>query len=234
MKKLFNIYVFLALSLLILLNVNFIKQNIKDNIRKLLFQGTTASVQAPEKINNEILRLLQTGNNSIYLRHSAKIEGGSSAFEILSVLDDENKTRPTIQKYTCLSEKGREEAYILGKIFRDFNIPIGEVYSSPICRSQETASLAFEKIDATYDYLVYPHIMNIKEKESNFTKLKDLFFKKPNQGNKVIVGHAHVIQKIGFENHKLAQSGFLVYNHDNKSVILVSELGALAHIYYLQ
>lgn len=231
MKKLFNIYVFLALSLLILLNVNFIK----DNIRKLLFQGTTASVQAPEKINNEILKLLQTGNNSIYLRHSAKIEGDwSSAFEILSVLDDENKTRPTIQKYTCLSEKGREEAYILGKIFRDFNIPIGEVYSSPICRSQETASLAFEKIDATYDYLVYPHIMNINEKESNFTKLKDLFFKKPNKGNKVIVGHAHVIQKIGFENHKLAQSGILVYNHDSKSVILVSELNALIHIYYLQ
>ena len=112
MKKLFNIYIFLALSLLILLNVNFIKQNIK----KFLFQDTVNSISVPEKINNEILRLLQTGNNSIYLRHSAKIEGGSSAFEILSVLDDENKTRPTIQKYTCLSEKGREEAYILGKI----------------------------------------------------------------------------------------------------------------------
>jgi broad specificity phosphatase PhoE len=50
-------------------------------------------------------------------------------------------------KAVCLTEKGIEDAKLIGEVFKVLNIPVGHVVSSPSCRARETAIFAFERID---------------------------------------------------------------------------------------
>lgn len=50
-----------------------------------------------------------------------------------------------------LTDRGREEARMLGQHVKRLKIPIGEVLASPFCRTMQTARLAFGKATATND-----------------------------------------------------------------------------------
>jgi phosphohistidine phosphatase SixA len=48
-----------------------------------------------------------------------------------------------------LNDEGRAQSRLIGQTIKEFNIPIGEVYSSSFCRCEETAKLAFDRVTST-------------------------------------------------------------------------------------
>ena len=79
------------------------------------------------------------GGYVIYLRHADRLSGpreGFSAATPLVAFADCTRQRN-------LSTDGRGEAARIGQTFQSFSVPIGDVFALPLCRTRETAELAF-------------------------------------------------------------------------------------------
>ena len=87
----------------------------------------------------QIERTMTKGGYVIYLRHASRNSGLREPFDAetpLAAFAD-----CTIQRN--LTTKGRNEAVRIGQAFQAFSVPIGDVYALPLCRTRETAELAF-------------------------------------------------------------------------------------------
>jgi phosphohistidine phosphatase SixA len=89
---------------------------------------------APAELVNE----LKKGGYVLYFRHAAT-----------DFSQDDTKSRgPTdCANQRNLTEKGREEARAIGRVFAELRIPVGRVLASPMCRTDETARLIFGKAE---------------------------------------------------------------------------------------
>ena len=91
------------------------------------------------------------------------------------------------------------------------------MYTSPICRCLETASIAFGKYEKI-DYLAYDSITN-RNNSKKIKKLKKEIFTSPKENfNKVIVAHGSTPKEVGINLPVLGQSGLVIYNNDSNSV----------------
>jgi hypothetical protein len=86
-----------------------------------------------------IERAMTKGGYVIYLRHASRNSGPREPFDAETPLAA--FTDCTMQRN--LTAKGRDEAVRIGQTFQSFSVPIGEVYALPLCRTRETAELAF-------------------------------------------------------------------------------------------
>ena len=92
--------------------------------------------------NPGLFEQLREGGYVLYLRH-ASTDFSQNDARMTSYADC------TTQRN--LTDRGREEARMLGEHVKRLKIPIGEVLASPFCRTMETARLAFGKATATND-----------------------------------------------------------------------------------
>ncbi|MGQ0777776.1 MAG: histidine phosphatase family protein [Pseudonocardiales bacterium] len=67
-----------------------------------------------------------------------------------------------------LTDEGRADARTIGEAFRELEIPVGTVWTSPYCRSRETAELAFGRAEVI-DGLerLYPQRDEVAERRLN-------------------------------------------------------------------
>ena len=91
-----------------------------------------AAAQAPS--GADLLAALRAGGYVIYFRHADT--------------DHSTQDRPPVNLDDCatqrpLSDKGRANARAIGEAIRVVQVPIGPVLASPLCRTVETAMLAF-------------------------------------------------------------------------------------------
>jgi hypothetical protein len=100
-----------------------------------LFAGVTAAAPTASLVDE-----LRKGGYVLYLRHT------STDF---SQNDSRMTSHADCTTQRNLTDRGREEARMLGEHVKRFKIPIGEVLASPFCRTMETARLAFGKATAT-------------------------------------------------------------------------------------
>ena len=108
-----------------------------------LVTPTAAPAQAranPPLAGAELLAALRGGGYIVYFRHADT--------------DWSQKDTPGMNFDDCsvqrnLADKGREHARQIGATIRALDIPIGAVLASPLCRTVETAVLAFGRADKT-------------------------------------------------------------------------------------
>ena len=89
---------------------------------------------APAQQSADLLAALRAGGHIIYFRHADTDHGQTDQRGMR--LDDCTTQRN-------LTDRGREHARELGEAIRALEIPIGAVLASPLCRTMETATLAF-------------------------------------------------------------------------------------------
>jgi broad specificity phosphatase PhoE len=104
-------------------------------------ETTAAPAQDP------LVRTLREGGHVLVMRH-AKTESTTDRQEFLRSCELQRN----------LSEEGRAQARELGEAIRALRIPIGEVRSSPMCRTRDTARLAFGDVTLDRD-LVSPGVI---------------------------------------------------------------------------
>jgi phosphohistidine phosphatase SixA len=100
----------------------------------LAFGIQAAQAAAAPSVSADLLAVLQQGGNIVYIRHASTEK--DYADQVKAVPGDCSTQR-------MLSEKGWNEAVLIGAAFDVLSIPVGAVYSSEYCRSWQTAELAF-------------------------------------------------------------------------------------------
>ncbi len=143
---------------------------------------------SPERLQ-ALLPDLKRGGWVFYWRHTA------------TAWDQEDQQ--PIVKENCatqrnLSEEGRQQAQNIGALWRKWHIPVAKVWTSPFCRCQETAKLAFGAWQVTDD-LYFAVGLSKPERELKGKALRQLLAEPPKPGsNTVVVAHtANLVEATG-------------------------------------
>ena len=217
----------------ILFHIDYYNKKVDLKLRQIykIFIPHYEKQMIPNIVNEKLLKILQEGNNTIYMLHTYN---HPPTGENVTTIDSPADQWHLDIKNTCLREKGKVEASNINKIFSLHKIPIGDVFTSPLCRNKETALLAFDKITSEYNFMLYPEIMNPSDIMKNKTWLKELFIKKPENGNKILIGHGGIITEVlGFPDD-INQSGMFIYNHDLGKPILKLDYIDIVKMYHLK
>ena len=140
-----------------------------------------AFVEKP--VTPAIIKQLRAGGYVLYMRHGTT--DTSRPDRVPSVdLDDCSTQRP-------LTEEGVRVAAQVGRAIRKAKIPVGEVFSSPLCRAKETALAAYGANFTVNNLLMYTANMTTEEKEPVIKETRALLSTPvPGRTNRVLVSHA--------------------------------------------
>lgn len=219
-------FLFMFVSFLICMTVIFVASifivdqwpQFRKKVKKTIYKIIKPS--NPSVMNVNILKSLQGGGHTIFIRHSARDKiKNLDVFDQLSMVE-EIETPPAYFKGGCLNPQGKTEAWLIGEVFRNLNIPVGVVYASPTCRTRETAKMAFGRIDFVDPHLHFQSFYvgtGLGSEESkiiNQNKVLGIINTAPAAGkNNVIVAHAGMLQLLGWPNSDLKESGMFVVRH---------------------
>jgi phosphohistidine phosphatase SixA len=108
-----------------------------------------------------------------------------------------------------LSEQGREQARRIGRDMRALGVQVGKVLASPLCRTKETAELAFGSSEVSR-MLVSPGVTGTAaDDERRIRRLRAYARRQPRDGVTVLVTHTGNIGR-AFENESVQEGDMLV------------------------
>ena len=133
------------------------------------------------------------GGYILHFRHAEREKWVESvtafdAYELINRLDAEKES---FRKATCLTDKGIEEAKLIGHIFDMLDIKVGEIYTSPSCRSRMTSRYAFGSEGTIVNAILHRTAIIPSQHEEAAYKLKDILMnaKIEENSNVIISGH---------------------------------------------
>jgi phosphohistidine phosphatase SixA len=117
-----------------------------------------------------------------------------------------------------LTEAGREQSRAIGEGVRALEIPIGDVRSSPMCRTRDTAQLAFGRVTLDQDLLSPGVVGTEADDERRAQTMRAMVEDLPPAGeNTVLVTHTgNIGAALGEET--VAEGETLVYGEDAQLV----------------
>jgi phosphohistidine phosphatase SixA len=165
------------------------------------------SSSGPVRSANPLVRSLQEGGLTLVFRH-AIADAEISRQELLKSC--------TFQRN--LTEAGREQARTIGRGVRALKIPIGEVRASPMCRTRDTARLAFGRVTNDRDLLSPGVIGTEADDRRRAAALEEMVKRPPPAGeNTVLVTHTGNIGA-GLGQETIQEGEALVYGAGGKLV----------------
>jgi len=116
-------------------------------VATLLLAAGCGERERPARAADPLVVALQRGGLTLVVRHART-----------DATTDRRERLGSCAQQRNLTAAGREQARAMGRAIRALRIPIGEVRASPLCRTRETAELAFGR--ATLDRaLVTPGLL---------------------------------------------------------------------------
>ena len=136
--------------------------------------------------NQEIVNSLKNGGKLVFIRHALAPGGGDPVdFDIKDCLTQRN-----------LSSTGIVQAKIIGKFFKDSNIPIDQVLSSEWCRCKDTAHNAFTEYKTFNSLNSYFSPKFYKNKDQQVKNLRNFVSNWDSEKNIVFITHYIVISDV--------------------------------------
>jgi phosphohistidine phosphatase SixA len=147
---------------------------------------TATPVAGAELMGAALLAALREGGFVIYFRH---------ARTNFSQDDTDLSDLSNCATQRNLSAEGRDQARRIGEAIAALDIPVGEVLSSELCRTRETAELAFGQATPMPDLTSFGTAGSEAEEQERAAALRRLLGTPPARGtNTVLVGHLFNIQ----------------------------------------
>lgn len=152
-----------------------------------------------------LVSALREGGHVLYLRHTETTDNGT----------DDLAAPGSCAEQRMLTEAGQQAARDLGEAIQQLEVPLGIVLASPLCRTVETAELAFGRTD-THPALL-PEVEDRQE-------TRRLLAQVPEEGtNTVLVGHVTTLREAAGAEPR--EGGTVVYRPDgNGNFLLVGEI----------
>jgi phosphohistidine phosphatase SixA len=153
---------------------------------RALAAATATPVAGEELAGSALLAALREGGFVIYFRH---------ARTDFSQDDTDLSDLSNCATQRNLSPEGQAQARLIGEAIAALGIPIGEVLSSELCRTRETAELAFGQTTPMPDLTSFGTAGSEAEEQERAAALRRLLATPPAHGtNTVLVGHLFNIQ----------------------------------------
>ena len=151
-----------------------------------LAMGVATPAAGAELAGADLLAALRQGGLVLYFRH---------ARTDFSQDDTDLSDLSNCATQRNLSAEGRAQARLIGESIASLAIPIGEVLSSELCRTRETAELAFGRALPAPDLTSFGTAGSEAEEQERAAALRRLLATPPRPGtNTVLVGHLFNIQ----------------------------------------
>jgi phosphohistidine phosphatase SixA len=151
-----------------------------------LATGPATPAAGEELPGPALLAALREGGFVIYFRH---------ARTDFSQDDTDLSDLSNCATQRNLSPEGRAQARLIGEAITALGIPVGEVLSSELCRTRETAELAFGQTTPMPDLTSFGTAGSEAEEQERAAALRRLLATPPARGtNTVLVGHLFNIQ----------------------------------------
>lgn len=151
---------------------------------RIIVAALILSFAADAKATEAGWALLREGEHVVLLRHAMAPGAADPAnFDIEKCSTQRN-----------LSERGRQQARKIGALFAARAASTGQVFTSPYCRTRETASLAFgsaEVLDA-----LNPPSSDEEVRKEQLKAIEDTVRDYSGSGNLVLVTHLETIQAL--------------------------------------
>jgi broad specificity phosphatase PhoE len=160
-----------------------------------------------EPAQDPLVRTLQQGGNVLVVRH---------ATADAEINRQERLRSCGLQRN--LTEQGREQARAIGEGIRALRIPIGDVRASPLCRTRDTARLAFGHVTLDRE-LVSPGVIGTEADDARRARaLHALVEDQPPAGeNTVLVTHTGNIGA-GLGEETVQEGELLAYGEGGRLV----------------
>ena len=205
-----------------------ISETLLSSNYKLKYEKEDASGDTDRDSDIQWANKIKKGGYILWVRHAHRNKWSESVayLDAYAVKNNIDEARSSFSSGTCLSRpRGVEGAKILGKIISQNNIKISKIWSSPSCRSKETAIFAFGKIDRIYNCILHGTAINIRQHKKCATRMKELILNHslPNDKNLIISGHGNTIKYFGKNFYSsnvykdkldLEEGGFIVLQKD--------------------
>jgi broad specificity phosphatase PhoE len=141
---------------------------------------------------DDVARDLRNGGYILYFRHGNRAKWDSViAFDVYEMATGSDASRESFADAVCLSAQGREEAAMIGKVLRLAKVPVTTVVASPSCRAQQTARLAFGRIDRVSHALAHTPVTNERNAKAFAAELGRVLKTVPAGRGQVTVIAAH-------------------------------------------
>lgn len=139
-----------------------------------------------------LLAQLREGGYVLYMRHGYTDNTRPDRAPMVDLADCATQ-RP-------LTEAGRALVAQVGNSIRAAGLPVGEVFSSPLCRAKESADAAFGPGFTVVEHLMYTANLTSEQKKPVLAATRELLSRPVAAGsNRVVVAHApNMADLIGF------------------------------------
>ena len=157
----------------------------------------TAAKQAPAEPPphaplSTVARDLRKGGYILYFRHGNREKWDSViAFDVYELATRADAANESYRDAVCLTPQGKEEAKMIGKILQLAKVPVKKVIASPSCRAQQTARLAFGRIDETSAGLAHTPVTNPGNERAFGQEIRRVLLAAPAGRGEVTVVAAH-------------------------------------------
>lgn len=146
---------------------------------------STAPKEPPEFVTSRLtpdqLKTLRQGGLVLYMRHGTT--DSSQPDRVNLDLNDCSTQRQ-------LNDEGRKVARLVGAAIKRLQIPVGEVRASPLCRTRETAQLAFGDKAVADPLLLYTSHLTTVQKQPIIENTRKYLSEPVSAGtNRVLVAH---------------------------------------------
>jgi len=157
------------------------------------------AIGQPASANEAAWQALKSGGQVVLMRHTTPEQGRGKGNSLLR--------DATCTQERNLSQQGKAEAVRVGQAFKNRGIPVGEVLSSPYCRTQDTARYAFGRVTPT-GFLSLSEVLTPAEAARITAEAMKQIGEYSGAANLVMVTHEPNIAAISFE--QVEQGAFLV------------------------
>ena len=165
--------------------------------------------------STELVDALRSGGHVLLVRHTETSRGG---IDSLTTLGDCTAQRP-------LTDRGRQDARVLGEALRQLAVPVGRVVASPFCRTVETAVLAFGETETDDALLALASVGDdgAPAQDRTLDAARALVLQPPpEEANTVLVGHVSTIGPL--TGSSPAEGGTVVLRAVDGELVVVAEV----------
>lgn len=137
------------------------------------------------------------GGYILHFRHAQREKWTDvTAFDAIELVKNYSAEKVPFSRATCLTERGVQEAQLIGASFEAANVKVDQIVSSPSCRSVQTAKHAWGRVDAISNSLLHrTAIAERQHVEFNKELRKVILDMKPAAGmNAVLSGHGGTLR----------------------------------------
>ena len=156
---------------------------------------TSENLELNEYWAKEIVK----GGYVLFFRHAQREKWNDivTAYDAYELVNEIEARGSWFERAVCLTPRGIKDAKLIGIVFNHAEIKINKIFSSPSCRSRETAMYAFDRIDMYDPAILHPTAINNKEYKIMANRLQQLIFNMESKDgyNNIISGHSNTLDK---------------------------------------